>query len=136
MRPGSGIYEDVEQAVVQAAREGQRRSRLRRPRTSLFDSSLGYESSLETATEADTDADADADTNNDLNERSTTRWGRFARALRRASDENVKTGLKTTLAKFSDLLTQSCGGDASDDANALPQCSWETEMKQYILSFP
>lgn len=131
MRPGSGVYEDVEAAVVQAAREGQRRSRTKtRPRTSLLDSGLGYESGLETDTETETDADTG------LGSGLQTRWGRFARALRRANDDNVKAGLKTTLAKFSDMLTQSCGGDASDDDNALPQCSWETEMKQYILSFP
>lgn len=129
MTPGSGVYEDVEAAVVQAAREGQRRSRTKtRPRTFLL--GPGYESELESDTETETDTDTDLDSGLQ------TRWGRFARALRRANDDNVKAGLKTTLAKFSDMLTQTCGGDASDDEKALPQCSWETEMKQYILSFP
>lgn len=132
MTPGSGVYEDVETAVVQAAREGQRRSRTKtRPRTLLGSS---YDTGLETETETETEIETDTDT--DLDSGLQTRWGRFARALRRANDDNVKAGLKTTLAKFSDMLTQTCGGDASDDEKALPQCSWETEMKQYILSFP
>ncbi|THH11920.1 hypothetical protein EW145_g360 [Phellinidium pouzarii] len=33
------------------------------------------------------------------------------------------------------LLEKACGGNANDDTSGLPDCSWETNMKKYILSF-
>ncbi len=34
------------------------------------------------------------------------------------------------------LLEEACGGQPSEGEDALPKCSWEKLMKQYILTFP
>lgn len=46
------------------------------------------------------------------------------------SDELVKI-----FAQFSAILEKACGGTASESTSGLPDCSWETAMKAYILSF-
>ncbi|THH19276.1 hypothetical protein EW146_g1852 [Bondarzewia mesenterica] len=51
-------------------------------------------------------------------------------------EENVKEGLKNIMSQVPVLLEKSCGGRATDDEGALPRCSWEDEMKEYILTFP
>ncbi|KAH8108786.1 hypothetical protein DFH11DRAFT_1516389 [Phellopilus nigrolimitatus] len=44
--------------------------------------------------------------------------------------------LANILAQIGPMLGAACGGDVNDSTNGLPKCSWETEMKEYILSFP
>ncbi|KAI0355908.1 hypothetical protein OH77DRAFT_1424178 [Trametes cingulata] len=54
--------------------------------------------------------------------------------LKRAQD--VQAGLKSIMAQVHGLLGDACGANGVEDTNGLPECSWETEMKEYILSFP
>ncbi len=49
--------------------------------------------------------------------------------------QDVKAGLKSVMAQVGPLMKEECGGDG-ENTNGLPKCSWEAEMKQYILSFP
>lgn len=44
--------------------------------------------------------------------------------------------LASILAQFNPMFEKVCGGNARDANGALPKCSWEDDMKQYILSFP
>jgi hypothetical protein len=52
------------------------------------------------------------------------------------SEESVKKQFKEIMRQVSGLLEKACGGHASEDDNALPNCSWENSMKAYILTFP
>ena len=54
--------------------------------------------------------------------------------LKRAPD--VKAGLRTILYQVHSLLEEQCGGDGAEATNGLPHCSWEDAMKEYILTFP
>ncbi|KAH9899164.1 hypothetical protein C8Q73DRAFT_678779 [Cubamyces lactineus] len=54
--------------------------------------------------------------------------------LKRAQD--VKTGLRSIMEQIHGLLANVCGGDGPEATNGLPNCSWEREMKEFILSFP
>jgi len=58
------------------------------------------------------------------------------RETTRRNEESVKKQLKEIMAQVSGLLEKACGGHASEDENALPNCSWEDAMKRYILTFP
>ncbi|KAI0754389.1 hypothetical protein C8Q80DRAFT_1094148 [Daedaleopsis nitida] len=49
---------------------------------------------------------------------------------------DVKAGLKAILAQIHALLEETCGGSGEENTNGLPSCSWEREMKEYILVFP
>ena len=40
------------------------------------------------------------------------------------------------LAQFDPMFDKECGGNTRDAPDGLPKCSWEKEMKRYILSFP
>lgn len=51
-------------------------------------------------------------------------------------EEDLKTKLRMTMAKVDNWLEQVCGGNGAGTTNHLPECSWEANMKQYILSFP
>lgn len=50
-------------------------------------------------------------------------------------DHDVKAQLKETLAKVAPMLLELCGG-TDGETNGLRYCSWEQEMKSYILTFP
>lgn len=50
--------------------------------------------------------------------------------------ERRSSSLASILAQFGPLLAKTCGGNAKISDNGLPNCSWETAMKSYILSFP
>ncbi|KAI0327587.1 hypothetical protein GY45DRAFT_1308512 [Cubamyces sp. BRFM 1775] len=54
--------------------------------------------------------------------------------LKRAQD--VQKGLKSVMEQVHGLLGEACGADGTEATNRLPDCSWEKEMKEYILSFP
>ncbi|KAI0322931.1 hypothetical protein OF83DRAFT_1160942 [Amylostereum chailletii] len=58
-----------------------------------------------------------------------------ASSLRRR-EEDVKKQLREIVERIPAQLEKTCGGRATDDANALPECSWEETMKEYILTFP
>ncbi|KAI5122112.1 hypothetical protein M0805_002234 [Coniferiporia weirii] len=51
--------------------------------------------------------------------------------VQRASISN----LESILALVGSELEKACGGDANDSESGLPNCSWEADMKKYILSF-
>ena len=53
---------------------------------------------------------------------------------RRAND--LKDNIKMVFGRTGFLLETKCGGSGNGDTNGLPDCSWEQEMKQYILTFP
>lgn len=55
--------------------------------------------------------------------------------LRIAARAESISGLETILAPVGKLLGAACG-PIGDGASDLPNCSWETAMKAYILSFP
>lgn len=50
--------------------------------------------------------------------------------------EDVKAELRAILAQVGPKLEQACGGTGHGQTNGLPWCSWEKEMKTYILTFP
>ncbi|KZT07090.1 uncharacterized protein LAESUDRAFT_699481 [Laetiporus sulphureus 93-53] len=55
--------------------------------------------------------------------------------LRKRTD--LTAVLRQILGEIDEQLLEACGGDAQDEAtNGLPDCSWENEMKEYILTFP
>ena len=53
-----------------------------------------------------------------------------------SSPSNSSPTLASILSEFDDRFVAACGGNARDSTDALPECSWEPEMKSYILSFP
>jgi hypothetical protein len=53
---------------------------------------------------------------------------------RRADD--VKGELQRILGTISSRLETACGGMTQWETSALSKCSWEKEMKEYILTFP
>lgn len=57
--------------------------------------------------------------------------------LARSSEQDIKNQLQAILAQAGAMLGQACddngGGDSTDN---LAGCSWETAMKEYILTFP
>jgi hypothetical protein len=54
----------------------------------------------------------------------------------RKREEDVEKVFKEIMAQVSALLEEVCRGKPTEDASALPGCSWEEAMKAYILSFP
>ncbi|KAI0035816.1 hypothetical protein K488DRAFT_76384 [Vararia minispora EC-137] len=54
----------------------------------------------------------------------------------RAKAEQVRQGLRDIMKGVPGKLEQACGGDAADTPEGLPGCSWEREMKEYILTWP
>ncbi|KAL1743522.1 hypothetical protein HDZ31DRAFT_40696 [Schizophyllum fasciatum] len=52
------------------------------------------------------------------------------RVAQDAKTDDVKQGVKKVLHQMGDMLHRECGGDG------LPDCNWEKEMKEYILTFP
>lgn len=55
---------------------------------------------------------------------------------RTAAHARSSSSVKTILATIGPQLGQTCGSPANEDTSSLRYCSWETEMKAYILSFP
>ena len=51
-------------------------------------------------------------------------------------EEDVKTQLRKILTTIEPMLLATCGGLENGETNGLPDCSWETAMKEYILTFP
>ena len=54
----------------------------------------------------------------------------------RRREEGVKKRFEEIMKQVPILLEEACGGHPSEDEKALPKCSWEALMKQYILKFP
>ncbi|KZT69175.1 hypothetical protein DAEQUDRAFT_786870 [Daedalea quercina L-15889] len=53
------------------------------------------------------------------------------------SSQDIKNQLQSILAQASTMLGEACADDGSGDSvDNLAQCSWETAMKEYILTFP
>jgi len=51
-------------------------------------------------------------------------------------EESVKKEFEAIMREVPKRLEQACGGDPSEDVNALPGCSWEARMKAFIHTFP
>jgi len=115
--PGNDAYERFERAVVQAASRHDRRGGERR-RVPWFEYVVtGGGGELA---------------------RGLVQGRNFSHARTREtkSEESVKKQLKNIMRQASSLLETACGGPASEDEKALPNCSWEEAMKAYILTFP
>lgn len=54
----------------------------------------------------------------------------------RKREEDVGKAFKEIMRQVPDLLEQVCGGKPTEDASALPDCSWEEAMKAFILTYP
>ena len=50
--------------------------------------------------------------------------------------ESLQNNLRMIFDRVDPLMEMNCGGTGRGDTNGLPQCSWEDEMKQFILSYP
>ena len=48
----------------------------------------------------------------------------------------VRSSLQQILKSFRERLLVLCGGSPSGLTNRLPNCSWEEDMKAFILGFP
>ncbi|EIN08488.1 hypothetical protein PUNSTDRAFT_144060 [Punctularia strigosozonata HHB-11173 SS5] len=59
----------------------------------------------------------------------------MSRILKKRAQE-VKAQLRAVLDSSWSLLEKQCGGTGTGVTNGLTSCSWEKEMKEYILSFP
>lgn len=61
----------------------------------------------------------------------------FVPLLARGSDQDVKDQLQAILAQIGTMLAQVCDDNGSGEStDNLASCSWETAMKDYILTFP
>ncbi|KAF8273452.1 hypothetical protein EI94DRAFT_1564147 [Lactarius quietus] len=54
----------------------------------------------------------------------------------RKREEDVSKKFEEIMGQVSVLLEKECGGKPTEDASALPDCSWEKAMKAFILTFP
>lgn len=78
-----------------------------------------------------------SDACNSPTRRSGAFFSRSARAVLRKRDEvTIKRRFHDIMTSFLPVLEAACGGTGNGTTNGLPLCSWEEEMKNYILSFP
>lgn len=49
---------------------------------------------------------------------------------------SINESLARILQTLGSELSNACGQNVNDGNDGLPNCSWETDMKSYILSFP
>ncbi|THH30898.1 hypothetical protein EUX98_g3289 [Antrodiella citrinella] len=49
---------------------------------------------------------------------------------------SMKDQIRVAMDRVTPLLELKCGGSGNGDTNGLPDCSWEEDLKKYILSFP
>ncbi|KAI0296473.1 hypothetical protein BC826DRAFT_908451 [Russula brevipes] len=61
--------------------------------------------------------------------------GRYSSYVRKRQ-QTVKKRFEAIMRQTAGLLEKACGGHPSEDEDALPKCSWEEDMKTYILTFP
>lgn len=61
--------------------------------------------------------------------------GKTLPGLKRRSPD-IKAGLRSICDQMHPLMEEACGGDGVESTNGLPNCSWEAQMKEYILTFP
>ena len=54
----------------------------------------------------------------------------------RKREEDVEKEFKEIMGQVPVLLEEMCGGKPTEDASALPDCSWEEAMKAFILTYP
>ncbi|RDB27950.1 hypothetical protein Hypma_002291 [Hypsizygus marmoreus] len=62
-------------------------------------------------------------------------WGSRLPKQRRDTQKDRDT-LKNILRRIPSKLEAVCGGIRSESTKGLPNCSWEKQMKEFILSFP
>lgn len=51
-------------------------------------------------------------------------------------EDALDASLREVFRSFRPSLVKACGGLRSGRLNGLPNCSWESSFKQYILTFP
>ena len=72
-----------------------------------------------------------------LNRAHARHFGNLKNKHQSREDLECRSGsLASILAQFGPLLAKACGGTAKISDSGLPNCSWETAMRSYILSFP
>lgn len=54
----------------------------------------------------------------------------------RRREQAAKDKLRAMMKQLSPRLEKICGGTGTGNIRGLQRCSWETRMKEYILSFP
>jgi hypothetical protein len=59
----------------------------------------------------------------------------MSRVMRKRVGE-VRSRLRDVVDGSWTLMERECGGTGTGITNGLPLCSWENEMKEYILTFP
>lgn len=109
--PGSDAYERAERSIIQAA-AGPHGHENRRRRVPWFEYAIARSGE------------------------GLAPGGNFSYVYAQRREEGVKKRLKEIMKQAPILLEQACGGHSSGGENALPKCSWEKLMKQYILTFP
>ncbi|KAK7682209.1 hypothetical protein QCA50_014796 [Cerrena zonata] len=55
---------------------------------------------------------------------------------RRSDDDDVRSQLRSIMDDLPNIMERVCGGTGSGSTNGLPDCSWTSPMKEYILTFP
>ncbi|EPQ52303.1 hypothetical protein GLOTRDRAFT_132419 [Gloeophyllum trabeum ATCC 11539] len=64
----------------------------------------------------------------------TSSVGELTSLTTRSTD--AETTLKSIMSQVGSMLEKACGGSGDGNSNGLPDCSWEGEMKAFILSYP
>ncbi|KAG6830057.1 hypothetical protein H0H87_009407 [Tephrocybe sp. NHM501043] len=54
----------------------------------------------------------------------------------RRQEQAVKRKLREVMRRVSSEMEKACGGTGTGKLNGLQRCSWETRMKEFILTFP
>jgi hypothetical protein len=57
-------------------------------------------------------------------------------AKHRRAAEHAKETVERLISGIPSRFEASCGGTGNGTTNRLKNCSWERQMKEYILSFP
>jgi len=144
--PESDAYQQVEQAVVNAAQAHSRRTSRIYPRAATksaassdskkFAAVAGYKKPVLNASSSprvssSSSAAAAAVSSPDSGKEV------LVPVFVKRSEEDIQNDLQHIMAQVGALLENACGGDTEYvSVDALPKCSWEQAMKEYILTFP
>lgn len=146
--PGSDAYQQVEQAVVQEAQTHSRRmSRIYPrggPKAAVSSSAkspsagsktvAGYKKPVSAAASSPPPVSGPSSASSSG---SATGHEMLVPVFVKKRSDDVQDGLKHIMEQIGAQLAQVCEGQGyDDDSDALPNCSWETAMKEYILTFP
>lgn len=128
-KPGSPPYQQIEELIKNAQSHNRRETRSKKAMYRTASNDTDY-----MATSSSVDASYLHSRMEILHPDSKAK--RRHRAHRLSARSLPTNDLSDILSQVGVLLERYCGGPATENTNALPQCSWETSMKAYILSFP